>query len=141
MMCFCIVAMMILLSDVPLVSIEKGAVFASMSLLKRADVKPLGYLPWQVDCKKIRWHEKRFKAAFGGKAYCKFKYTLQLKLGSASMELLALYRGKTAGIVEMPYEGTEEIPQTEDEISGLEFKCVRFLVLMLNITSNFTAGN
>ncbi|KAF8538653.1 hypothetical protein BDD12DRAFT_910659 [Trichophaea hybrida] len=77
-----------------------------------SDVKLLGYLPWQVDCKSILWHEKRdSKAVLGGKADYKFKYMLQSKLGPASMKLSALYRGKIAGTVEIPYEGTDEIPK------------------------------
>jgi len=50
--------------------------------------------------------------AFGGKVYFRYKYTLQLKLGPASMELLALYRGRTAGTIEMPYGKGAEIPKT-----------------------------
>jgi len=38
------------------------------------------------------------------------------------MKLSALYRGKIAGTVEIPYEGTGEIPKTDIELEGLEFK-------------------
>jgi hypothetical protein len=98
-----------------------------------AEVQPLGYLPWEVDIKRIRWHEKRIKgdspsetsstkestlpALPGmGKRYREFKYTVELKLGPAIMELGSVYRGKRAGMVEMPYlsEGGE-----------FEFKWVR----------------
>ena len=86
-------------------------------------MKPLGFLPWEVDCKKIRFEAKTFKAIFGGKAT--FKYILELQLGSASMKLLARYRGKEAGITEMPYEpDAEERPQTEAEMSGLRRKYI-----------------
>ncbi|KAI5816996.1 hypothetical protein BZA77DRAFT_311532 [Pyronema omphalodes] len=97
------------------------------------EVQPLGYLPWEVDIKRIRWHEKRIKgdapsetsstkesslpALPGmGKRYREFKYTVELKLGPAIMELGSVYRGKRAGMVEMPYlsEGGE-----------FEFKWVR----------------
>ena len=92
----------------------------NVNLLTGPDVKPLGLLPWEVDCKKIRLP---FKAIFGGKAT--FKYKLELQLGPASMRLLAKYRGKEAGTVEMPYEPkAEERPQTEAEMSGLRRKYI-----------------
>jgi len=69
------------------------------------NVKPLAYLPWEVDCKRIRWHEKQVEVE--GKQLRKFKFTLVLKLGPAMMEFGAIYRGKTAGMVEMPYDNGE----------------------------------
>ncbi|KAF8253057.1 hypothetical protein K440DRAFT_274852 [Wilcoxina mikolae CBS 423.85] len=87
------------------------------------DIKPLGYLPWEVDVKRIRWHEKRIEPPPSagrpavGKRFRKFKYTLVLKLGPAMMELGSIYRGKTAGMVEMPYENGEN--------TNIQFKWVR----------------
>ena len=78
------------------------------------DVKPLGYLPWEVDLKRVRWHEKHPET---GRRTRQFNYTLELKLGPAIMELGSIYRGKRAGMVELPYEreGGEHV----------EFKWVR----------------
>jgi len=44
---------------------------------------------------------------------------LQSKLGPASMKLSALYRGKIAGTVEIPYEGTDDIPKTDMSLRDL----------------------
>ena len=92
----------------------------NVNLLTGLDVKPLGLLPWEVDSKKIRLP---FKAIFGRKA--SFKYILELQLGSASMRLLARYKGKEAGTAEMPYEpNAEERPEAEAQMSGLRRKYI-----------------
>ncbi|KAF8531050.1 hypothetical protein BDD12DRAFT_903507 [Trichophaea hybrida] len=68
-------------------------------------VKNLGFLPWKVDCKKIRWHERRTGAPFTGRAYFRFRYTLELVLGSTLLEVFAIYRGKRMGMAEMQLGG------------------------------------
>ena len=93
----------------------------NVNLLTGLDVKPLGVLPWQVDCGKVRLEVKALKAIFGGRAT--FKYILELQLGSASMKLLAKHRGKEVGVTDMPYgPSAEERPQTEDAMSELRRK-------------------
>ena len=93
----------------------------NVNLLTGLDVKQLGVLPWEVDCGKVRLEVKTWKAIFGGKAT--FKYTLELQLESASMKLLAKYRGKEVGATDMPYEpNAEERPEREDSMPGLPRK-------------------
>ena len=96
----------------------------NVNLLTGLDVKPLGVLPWQVDCGKVRLEVKTLKAIFGGRAT--FKYILELQLGSASMKLLAKHRGKAVGATDMPYEpNAEERPEREDAMPGFPRKYFR----------------
>ncbi|KAF8244520.1 actin-like ATPase domain-containing protein [Wilcoxina mikolae CBS 423.85] len=72
-------------------------------------VRFLGNLPWNVDCKKIRWHERR-----NGKSF-KFKYTLVLVPGpDTSMEVFAKYRGKKMGNVKVKLGVQEHSVSGED---------------------------
>jgi hypothetical protein len=114
--------------EVMTVGAHKAIIAPTMSLLGVTGVKSLGYLHWKVDCKKVQWHEQRTGALFTGKAYFKFRYTLELILGPTSMEVFAIYRGKKVGMMEKQL-GTEEqsnfeehILEEESEASNVQYK-------------------
>ena len=82
----------------------------NVSLPTGLDVKPLGDLPWEVDYGKVQLEVKTSNGIFGGRAT--FKYILELQLGSTSMRLVAMHRGREVGVTDMPYEpNSEEWPE------------------------------